>query len=74
MADAKKFTSVSIPIPLFNKVKENIRDTGFTSVSDYVTYVLRGLMSESKGHGKDEFSKEEEEKVKERLRALGHLD
>jgi len=74
MSEEKKYTTVSIPVPLYNKVKDNIRETGFTSVSDYVTYVLRELMAESKGEAKDEFSKEDEEKVKERLRSLGYLD
>lgn len=74
MPEEKKYTSVSIPIPLYNKVKDQIKDTGFTSVSDYVTYVLRELMSDSGSGPKEEFSKEEEEKVKERLRALGYLD
>lgn len=74
MPEEKKYTSVSIPIPLYNKVKDQIKDTGFTSVSDYVTYVLRELVTESPGEAKDEFSKEEEAKVKDRLRALGYLD
>jgi Arc/MetJ-type ribon-helix-helix transcriptional regulator len=70
MAEEKKYTTVSIPVPLYNKVKEKIKDTGFTSVSDYVVYVLRELMSEDeKG-----FSKEDEEKVKGRLRSLGYID
>ncbi len=39
--DEKKFTTVSIPAPLFKKIEERIKGTGFTSVSSYVTYVLR---------------------------------
>ncbi len=72
MAEEKKYTSVSLPIPLYNKVKEKIKDTGFTSVSDYVVYVLRELMSEEDGEAG--FSKEDEEKVKGRLRSLGYID
>ena len=72
----KKFTSVSIPIPLFEKIKKRIEGTGFTSVSDYVTFVLREVIaSEEEDSGeKEAFSKEDEEKVKERLRALGYLE
>lgn len=72
MADEKKYTTVSIPVPLHNKVKEKIKDTGFTSVSDYVVYVLRELMAEEESDGG--FSKEDEEKVKGRLRSLGYID
>ncbi len=46
MGDEKKFTSVSIPVPLFRKVEERIKGTGFTSVSSYVTYVLREIIAE----------------------------
>jgi len=72
----KKFTSVSIPVPLFEKVKKRIEGTGFTSVSDYVTFVLREVISseEDEEEEKEAFTKEDEEKVKERLRALGYMD
>ncbi len=73
MAEEKKYTSVSIPIPLYNKVKDKIKDTGFTSVSDYVVYVLRELMTDE-DDDKEAFSKEDEEKVKGRLRALGYIE
>ncbi|MFQ5892649.1 MAG: ribbon-helix-helix domain-containing protein [Candidatus Methanofastidiosia archaeon] len=76
MMPEKKFTTVSIPSPLFKKIEERIKETGFTSVSSYVTYVLREIIAES-DEGKEErepFTKEDEEKVKDRLRALGYLD
>lgn len=71
----RKYTTVSIPVQLYEKIKERIEGTGFTSVSDYVTYVLREVLASLEEEEKEEvFSKEEEEKVKERLRALGYLD
>lgn len=73
MAEKRKFTTVSIPVPLYDKIKERIKDTGFTSVSDYVTFVLREVISETKEEEREPFTKEDEEKVKERLRALGYL-
>jgi Arc/MetJ-type ribon-helix-helix transcriptional regulator len=77
MGDEKKFTSVSIPVPLFKKVEERIQGTGFTSVSSYVTYVLREIIAEEERQDDDDtqpFSKEDEERVKDRLRALGYID
>lgn len=71
--DAKKFTTVSIPTPLFHKIEERIKGTGFTSVSSYVTYVLREVVAEQEPEG-EPFTKEDEQRVKERLRALGYLD
>jgi len=71
----KKYTTVSIPTPLVEKIKNRIEGTGFTSVSSYVTYVLREVIANMDEDDDDEvFSKEDEEKVKERLRALGYLD
>jgi Arc/MetJ-type ribon-helix-helix transcriptional regulator len=77
VADEKerKYTTVSIPVQLYEKIKQRIEGTGFTSVSDYVTYVLREVLASLEEEEKEEvFTKEEEEKVKERLRALGYLD
>jgi len=71
-----EYTTVSIPKPLAEKVKERMKGTGFASVSSYVTYVLRQVISsiEEEGRSKQAFTKEEEEKVKQRLRDLGYID
>ncbi|MFW9942652.1 MAG: CopG family transcriptional regulator [Candidatus Thorarchaeota archaeon] len=71
-----EYTTVSIPKPLVEKVKERMKGTGFPSVSSYVTYVLRQVLSsiEEDERTKQAFSKEEEEKVKQRLRDLGYID
>ena len=69
-----RFTTVSIPIPLFKKIEERIKGTEFSSVSSYVTYVLREITAEEDKKNSDSFSKEDEEKVKSRLKALGYLD
>lgn len=69
----KEFTSISIPTSLYKKIEERIKDTEFTSVSSYITKILRESLSKEE---KDEqpLSKEDEEKVKERLKALGYID
>jgi Arc/MetJ-type ribon-helix-helix transcriptional regulator len=69
----QKFTTVSIPTPLFKKIRERIKGTGFTSVSSYVTYVLREIVAEEE-EDEEPFTKEDEERVKARLRALGYID
>jgi Arc/MetJ-type ribon-helix-helix transcriptional regulator len=71
----RKHTTITIPKPLYEKIKKRIVETGFTSVSDYVTYVLREVISSLEEEKKKEvFTKNEEKKVKERLKALGYLD
>lgn len=70
-----KFTTVSIPVPLFNKLEEQIEGTGFTSVSSYVTYILREIIaSQAQKEESSPFTEEDEKKVKARLKALGYLD
>jgi len=71
-----EYTTVSIPKPLSEKIKERMKGTGFSSVSSYVTYVLRQILSsiEEEERSKQAFTKEEEEKVKQRLRDLGYID
>jgi Arc/MetJ-type ribon-helix-helix transcriptional regulator len=71
--EQEKFTTVSIPTPLFKKVKERIRETKFTSVSDYVIYVLREIVAEEEEEPEEPFTKKNEERVKARLRALGYI-
>lgn len=68
----KKFTSVAIPTSLFERIKERIEEADFTSVSDYVTYVLREILAEEEEE--KSFTKEDEEQIKARLKALGYID
>ena len=68
--EKRKYTTITIPAPLFAKIQEMIKKTGFGSVSDYVTYVLRETMSEM-AKGEKRGSKETESVVA-KLRALGY--
>jgi Arc/MetJ-type ribon-helix-helix transcriptional regulator len=66
--------TVSIPKSLYEKIEERVKEAGFKSVSEYVTYVLKEVVSTEKEEEKEkEYTEEDEEKVKERLRALGYL-
>jgi Arc/MetJ-type ribon-helix-helix transcriptional regulator len=67
----RNYSSVSLPIPLLEKVRKRIEKTGFKSVSDYVTFVLRELVVEEKKG--EAFSKKDKAEIKKRLRALGYL-
>ncbi|WP_456367319.1 CopG family transcriptional regulator [Thermococcus sp.] len=70
----EEFVEVKIPKSLYERIKEQIEGSGFESVDEYVTYVLREVLANLEGEDEEVFSEEEEEKVKERLRALGYLD
>ena len=69
----KEFTTVSIPTSLYKKIEEAIKGTEVGSVSSYIVKVLRESLAKDQP-SQDVFSKEDEEKVKERLKALGYID
>ncbi len=69
-----KYTTVSIPVTLYNRIKRVIEGTGFTSVSSFVTYVLREVVaSYEEERSAEPFTEEEREKIIEKLRKLGYL-
>ena len=46
---------MSIPTQLFDNIKGRIEDTGFTSVSDYVVYVLREVLASLEEEAKEKW-------------------
>lgn len=69
----RKLTDVAIPTSLYRRIEQLAKETGFTSVSSYIVYVLRNSLGE-KEEKEEAFSKNDEEKIKARLRALGYID
>ncbi len=68
------YSTVSLPKPLVEKIKKTIRGSGYVSVSDFVTDVLRTVLINGERR-KDEkvFSKEDMMRITERLRGLGYI-
>jgi Arc/MetJ-type ribon-helix-helix transcriptional regulator len=69
----KEFTDVSIPTSLYKKIEGKIKGSEITSVSSYVAKVLRESLSKEEAE-QEALTKEDEEKVKKRLKALGYID
>jgi len=65
--------TLKIPRPLYNKIGRIIEGTGYNSVTDFVVYVMRDLMSMYGDMEKGTFSAGEIDKIKERLKNLGYL-
>ncbi|MGB9732729.1 MAG: ribbon-helix-helix domain-containing protein [Candidatus Micrarchaeia archaeon] len=67
----RKYTTITIPTPLFEKIGEVIKNTGFSSVSDYVTYILRETIAriEEEKQGKSKVNDE----LTKKLKALGYI-
>jgi len=71
--EKRKYTSITIPTRLYENLEERIRDTGFSSVSDYVTYILRDTLADMSA-ARQKGNKEVSSKVVEKLKALGYME
>jgi len=70
----RKYTTITIPKPMYDKLSRIIEHTGFSSVSDYVTYVIRDLIAEM-GESKTAKGAKSREKseIMKKLHALGYV-
>ncbi len=69
-----RYTTVSIPITLYDRIKNLINGTGFTSVSQFVIYVLRDVVSSMEQEKiSSNISEEEKKEIIERLKKLGYI-
>ena len=64
--------TVKIPRPLYRKVQLVVDGSGFNSPTDFIVYVLRDLMGEAEEHPR-EFTQDELDEVKRKLKNLGYL-
>ena len=69
-----EYGEIKIPKDLIAKIEERVKETEFGSVDEYATFVLEEVVKDDGEDIEEVFSEEDEEKVKERLRALGYLD
>jgi len=69
----KEFTDIAIPNSLYKQIEEKIKGSDVASVQDFVVKVLKENLPKAEEPAEG-LSKEEEDKVKERLKALGYMD
>ena len=65
--------TVKIPRPLYRKVLLVVEDSGFNSPTDFIVFVLRDLMGEAEEHKPAEYTPEELDEVRRKLKNLGYL-
>lgn len=65
--------SIELPESLYVRIETRIKGSKFASVADYVSFVLREKLVTEEDSAQSHFTKDEEEKIKDRLRALGYL-
>ena len=68
----KQKVTIKIPKPLYDNLNEIIEESGFNSVTEFIVYVLRDLVS-SKSAGRESLTQEEIEMIKKKLRSLNYL-
>ena len=71
--------TVKIPRPLYRKIQMVIEESGFSSPTDFIVFVLRDLVGEAElsasrsGREGEEYSATDLDAVKQKLKNLGYL-
>ena len=71
--EEEKTVRVEIPESLYRRVTAHVQKTSFHNVSEYIAHAVRERLARDENETSTAYSKEEEDKVKERLKALGYL-
>ncbi len=73
MKTEKDKVTIKIPRQLYDNLSHIIEGRGFNSVTEFIVYVLRDLISSRSIKKEPSLTKEEIEMVKKRLKSLGYL-
>lgn len=70
----EEYGTIRIPKRLIEKIEKRVKETEFKSVDEYAAFVLEEVVKETEEEEAENYSEEDEKKVKERLKALGYID
>ncbi len=65
--------TIKIPKELYENLQEIIEGTGFSSVTEFIVFVMRSLASGESIKGESKLSNEEIEAIRSQLKKLGYL-
>ncbi len=65
--------TIKIPKVLYESLKKQIEGTGFSSVTDFIVYVMRDIAASGNLHDDSTLTKTEINQIRERLKGLGYL-
>lgn len=65
--------TIKIPRDLYQRLSQMIAGTGFSSVSEFIVFVMRTLASSGEVKGEDRLTAEEIRAIREQLKRLGYL-
>jgi len=69
----KEKATIKIPKQLYNSLKDQIKDTGFSSVTDFIIYVMRDIAGSGKLNSDATLNNKEIAEIRKRLKELGYL-
>ena len=73
MTEEQESRAVLIPGKLYRLMEQRAMATGFGSVEEYVMFILEEVVGEEAQPEEVTLSEQDEEEVKQRLKALGYL-
>lgn len=65
--------TIKIPRELYENLQGMIEGTGFSSVTEFIVFVMRTLASSGSIKEEDRLTEDEVKAIKKRLRRLGYL-
>jgi len=66
--------TIKIPRELYRKLSQMVIGTGFSSVTEFIVFVMRTLAADGEVELEDKLTAEEVRKIRERLKRLGYLE
>ena len=70
---AQERVTIKIPKLLYNRISEIIEETGFSSVTDFIVYVLRDVIAMRSDESTKNLNQKEIASIRQRLKSLGYL-
>lgn len=65
--------TIKIPRELYRRLSQMIAGTGFSSVNEFIVFVMRTLASSGEIKGEERLTAEEVRAIRERLQRLNYL-
>ena len=65
--------TIKIPRELYRRLSRMIAGTGFSSVNEFIVFVMRSLASSGEIKDEESLTAEEVRAIRERLKKLGYL-
>ena len=66
--------TIKIPRELYKKLSQMVSGTGFSSVTEFIVFVMRTLAAGGEVEPEDGLTAEEVRKIRQRLKRLGYLE